>query len=59
MTAADDVKKINNAKMGLMWAAIGLGAIILSFAIIRAVALLIGADPTQLFIIKNVGNCAC
>lgn len=59
ITAGDDQKKISEARGGLKWSVVGFVIIIMAFAIIRLVALLIGVDPNQIFIIDNVANCSC
>jgi len=59
MTAGDDVKKLTTARGGLTWAVVGLTGLLLAFAIIRAVALLIGVDPSNIFVINNVAHCQC
>jgi len=49
ITAGDDVKKIDGARKGITGAIIGLAVIILTFAIIKAVAAILGTGSNDLF----------
>jgi len=49
IVAGDDVKKITGARKGITGALIGLVIVILTFTIIKLIAILLGADPESVF----------
>ena len=59
MTIKDDQKKLRDVKGGLTWSIVGLVILLLAYASVRLIAVLVGANPNEIFIIKNVGNCIC
>ena len=59
ITAGDDQKKITQARGTFTGALIGLVILILAYAVIRLVALFVGVDPSEIFVIREVANCKC
>jgi len=49
ITAGDDVKKIEGARKGITGAIIGLAVIVLTFALIKAVAAILGITTGNIF----------